>query len=544
MTGDCYGGAHTLLGFRLPSALSRRKPGRGGSRTHKAPRHLIGLVALTLMFGAAGSADAGSPEGQLTWGVHISLAPTWFDPAETQGIITPYMVMYALHDALLKPMPGQPLASSLAESWTASEDALSYEFVLRKGAKFHNGDEVTAEDVKFSFERYRGAAHKVLKDRVAAVETPDPQHVRFKLKEPWPDFLTFYVSATGAGWIVPKKYVERVGDEGYKKTPVGAGPYKFVSFTPGLELTLEAFDQYWRKTPSVRRLVFRVIPDESTRLAALKRGEVDIAYSIRGELAEELQRTKRLTLKPAVTQATFYLYFPDQWDPKSPWHDQRVRLAASLAIDHKTINQALTLGYSRITGSIIPDNFEYYWQPPTPTYDPAKARQLLAEAGYPKGFDAGNYFCDVAYGNLAEAVLNNLEAVGIRAKLRPLERAAFFKGYAEKTFKNLIQGASGAFGNAATRLEAFVVKGGAYVYGSYPDLDSLFQEQAAELDHKRREATLYKIQQLVHERTIYAHLWQLGFINGAGPRVGESGLGLIAGHAYSAPYEDVTMAGK
>ena len=133
---------------------------------------------------------------------------------------------------------------------------------------------------------------------MAAVETPDPQHVRFKLKQPWPDFLTFYASATGAGWIVPKKYVEQVGDEGFKKAPIGAGPYKFVSFTPGLELTMEAFDQYWRKTPSVKRLVFKVIPDESTRLAALKRGEIDIAYSIRGELAEELQRTKGLTLKP------------------------------------------------------------------------------------------------------------------------------------------------------------------------------------------------------------------------------------------------------
>ena len=515
----------------------------GITGSHAARWHVIVLVAFTLMIGASAS-RAVNPEGQLTWGVHVSLAPTWFDPAETQGIITPYLVMYALHDAMVKPMPGQPLAPSLAESWTASEDALTYEFVVRRGAKFHNGDDVTAEDVKFSFERYRGVAHKVLKDRVAAVEIPDAQRVRFKLKQPWPDFLTFYVGATGAGWIVPKKYAERVGDEGYRKAPVGAGPYKFVSFTPGQELTLEAFDQYWRKTPSVRRLVFRVIPDEATRLAALKRGEVDIAYSIRGELAEELQRTKGLTLKPTVIQATFWLYFADQWDPKSPWHDQRVRLAARLAIDHKTINQALTLGHSKVTGSIIPENFEYYWQPPTPTYDPAEARQLLAEAGYPRGFDAGDYFCDIAYANLGEAVLNNLQAVGIRATLRPLERAAFYKGYAEKSFKNLIQGASGAFGNAATRLEAFVATGGAYVYGSYPDIDALFQEQAAELNHMRREATLHKIQRLVHERAIYAHLWQLGFINGAGPRVGESGLGLISGHAYSAPYEDVTLAGK
>jgi peptide/nickel transport system substrate-binding protein len=379
---------------------------------------------------------------------------------------------------------------------------------------------------------------------VAAVETPDPLHILFKLKQPWPDFLTFYASGTGAAWIVPKKYVQQVGDDGFKKAPVGAGPYKFVSFTPGLELTMEAFEQYWRKKPSVRRLLFKVIPDESTRLAALKRGEIDIAYSIRGELAEELQRTKGLTLKPTVIQAPFWLYFADQWDEKSPWHDQRVRLAASLAIDYKTINQALTLGFSRITGSIVPDTFEYYWPPPAPKYDPVKAKQLLADAGFSTGFDAGEYYCDIAYANLAEAVMNNLQAVGIHARLRPLERAAFFKGYSEKSYKNIIQGGSGAFGNAATRLQTFVVKGGTYAYGSYPDIDALFEQQATELDVKKREALLNKIQELVNERTIYAHLWQLAFINGAGPRVGESGLGLIAGHAYSAPYEDVTLAGK
>jgi peptide/nickel transport system substrate-binding protein len=115
--------------------------------------------------------------------------------------------------------------------------------------------------------------------------------VRIRLKQPWPDFLTFYAGATGAAWIVPRKYVEKAGDEGFKKAPIGAGPYKFVSFNPGVELVMEAFEPYWRNTPRVKRLVLKGIPDESTRLAALKRGEIDIAYSIRGELAEELQNT-------------------------------------------------------------------------------------------------------------------------------------------------------------------------------------------------------------------------------------------------------------
>ena len=499
------------------------------------------VLAIVVILCAGATRPAAAQGDHVTWGVHITLAPTWLDPAESSGIITPYMIYYAIHDALAKPMPGQLLAPALAESWSVSKDHLAYEFVLRQGARFHNGEPVTAEDVKFSFERYRGAAAKTLKERVAGVDVVDPSRVRFRLKQPWPDFITFYTTATGAGWIVPKKYVERVGDEGFKKAPIGAGPYKFVSFTPGVELVMEAFDGYWRKRPNVRRIVFRVIPDESTRLAALKRGEVDIVYSIRGALAEELRRTSGLQLKATVLQGTFWLYFPEQWDAKSPWHNPKVRQAANLAFDRNAINQAETLGFSRITNSIVPDIFEFFWKPPAVVYDAAKAKRLLAEAGYPNGFDAGDYTCDVAYSNLAEPVQNYLQAVGIRTRLRPLERAAFFSAYGEKKLKNVVQAASGAFGNAATRLEAFVAAGGTYVYGSYPDIDGLFQEQAAEVDVKRREGLLHKIQQLVHERAIYAPIWQLAFLNGVGSRVEESGLGAIPGFAYSGPYEDLRL---
>ena len=541
------GNAMTFLNGSLAAifySASRAKQKQRPCRLHTGCRLFLALIALPLLTGISCSTRAAGAEGQITWAVHVTLAPTWFDPAETSGIITPYMMLYAVHDAMVKPMPGNSLAPSLAESVTVSDDKLIYDMVLRKDARFHDGTPVTSDDVKFSFERYRGAQAAQIKGRVASIETPDPGHVRFKLKTAWPDFLTFYASATGAGWVVPKAYVEKVGEEGFKKAPIGAGPYKFVSFNPGVELVLEAFEGYWRKRPSVKRLVLKVIPDESTRLAALKRGEVDIAYSLQGEIAEDLQRTPNFRLKAPIVNGTFWLYFADQWDPKSPWHDVRVRQAAILAIDTKGINQALALGFAHNTGSIVPENFDYYWKPPAPVYDPAKAKKLLAEAGFPRGFDAGEYYCDVAYANLAEAVSNNLAEIGIKVKLRPLERAAFFKGYGEKSFKNLIQGASGAFGNAATRMETFVVKGGVYVYGSYPELDELFQQQATEVDPKRRETQLHKMQQIVHEKAIYAHLWQQAFINGVGPNVGESGFGLIPGYAYSAPYEDLTLTGK
>src|SRR5678815_3714783 len=122
-----------------------------------------------------------------------------------------------IHDALVKPMPAGINTPSLAESWTQSKDGHTYDFVLRKNAKFHNGDPVTADDVKFSFERYKGAGGKPLKVRVKDVQALDAGRVRFVLRETWPDFMTFYgTSATGAGWIVPRKYVEKVGDDGFK----------------------------------------------------------------------------------------------------------------------------------------------------------------------------------------------------------------------------------------------------------------------------------------------------------------------------------------
>jgi peptide/nickel transport system substrate-binding protein len=487
-----------------------------------------------------------APEGQLTWAVHVSLAPGWFDPAETAGIITPFMFLYALHDALVKSMPGQSMAPSLAESWTVSPDNLTYEFALRKGVKFHNGDPVTAEDVKFSYERYRGAGAGPFKARTAGIDVVDQHRIRFRFKQPWPDFMTFFgTPATGVGWVVPKKYVEKVGDDGFKKAPVGAGPYKFVSFNPGVELVLEAYEGYWRKTPSVKRLVFRSVIEEETRLVALKRGEVDIAYSIRGALAEELQRTPGLTLKPNYPPGTFWLVFPEQWtDPKSPWVDKRVRQAANHAIDRQAINTAETLGFSKITGTIIPSTFEFFWQPPVHPYDPVRTKRVLAEAGYPNGFDAGDYYCDASYANLGEAVVNYLKAVGIRAQLRPLERAAFIAQNRDKKLKNIIQTASGAAGNAATRLDAFVAAGGTFTYGSYPDIEGLVREQAGENDPKRREALLHRIQQLIHDKAMFAPIWELAFLNGYGPRVAESGLTLIAGHPYSSPYEDVRLKGK
>ena len=513
-------------------------------------RSLRSLVAIPLV--AAGLLVAGLPtsaraaQGQATWGIHVTIAPTWFDPAETPGIITPFMILYALHDALVKPMPGNAMAPSLAESWTASKDGLTYEFVLRKGVKFHNGETVTAEDVKFSFERYTGASAGLLKGKVARVEVVDPLRVRFVLKQPWPDFMTFYATpATGAAWIVPKKYVEQVGVEGFKKAPIGAGPYRFASFKPGIELALEAFDGYWRKAPAIKTLIFRVIPDESTRLAALKRGEVDVAYSITGALAEELKRTPGLRLAPTYFTFTTWLLFTEQWDPKSPWHDKRVRLAANLAIDRAGINQAAYLGLSKLAFSLVPQGMDFFWTPPPYPHDAGRAKALLTEAGFPNGFDGGELFGDTIYGvAIGEPVVNYLQAAGVRLRLRPLERAAFFKEYGEKKLRGVIFSGSGAPGNAPTRLEQYAVTGGRYVYGTYPEVDGLYNAQANEMNPRVRQQILHKMQQLIHEQVMFGPVIEPAFLNGVGPRLEVHGLGTIKNHAYSAPYEDLRLGAK
>ena len=501
---------------------------------------LIAVIAVALLTGVAPAHAA--QEGTMTLGIHVTLVNRWLDPADTDGLITPFMVIYALHDALVKPMPAGINTPSLAESWTVSKDWLTYDFVIRKNAKFHNGDPVTAEDVKFSFDRYRGASAKLLKDKVKEVQLPASNRVRFVLKEPWPDFMAFYgTSATGAGWIVPKKYVEKVGDDGFKKAPIGAGPYKFVSFNPGIELVLDAFADYWRKSPPVKRLVMRSITDETTRAAAVKTGEVDLAYLFTGPVAEDLKRSPGVRLIAPLVYGMYWLDFLDQWDPKSPWHDRRVRLAANLSMDRKAINEAEMLGLGKEAGTFVPPSFEFALHVAPPPYDPKRAKQLLVEAGYPNGFEAGDLTPLPPYTALGEAVAGYLGQIGIRAKVRNMERATFLSSWREKKLRGLLVGATGAAGNAAARLEPFVTKDGIYAYGSDPELEGMFQRQAKELDRKKREVLLHQLQKAVLDHVLVAPIFQQAFIWGVGPRVAEAGAKLIDGYPYVGPCEDLKL---
>jgi peptide/nickel transport system substrate-binding protein len=482
-----------------------------------------------------------APAGEAVVAWHVTIAPAWFDPSTAPPQITPFGMLYAIHDALVRPMPGQKMGNSLAESWTESPDGMVFEFKLRPGLKFHNGDPVTTEDVKFSFERYKGTGARELRARIQRVETPDPLTVRFHLKEPWPDFMTFYgTTATAVGIVVPKKYLTQVGDDGFKKHPIGAGPYKFVSHTPGVEVVLEANTGYWRRVPNVKRLVMKSVPESTTRLVMLKKTEADIAFALDGPEAEEVLRDSRLTLVASRHASIFWIEFAEQWDPKSPWHDKRLRQAVNYALDRKAINEAACVGRCPPAGVIIPRVMDFALQVEAHPYDAQKAKQLLAEAGYPKGIDAGDLAPIPGFATVGESAVNYLNAVGIRVRMRPMERATFYAAWREKKLRGLFITGMGNSGNAATRIETVIYSKGAYAYGGYPDIDDLFEQQSRERDPRRREALLHRIQQLTIERAMFAPIMDLRALMAVGPRVAEHTITSVPMSPFPS-YEDMRL---
>jgi peptide/nickel transport system substrate-binding protein len=512
---------------------------------HNQPsrRAILGslLAAPAILRAPASFAAGAAPAGKIVIAFHVTISPAWFDPSLAPPQITPFGILYALHDALVRAYPGQKMGPALAESWQESEDGLSYEFKLKPGLTFHNGDPLTTEDVKFSFDRYKGSGATVLKEKVAKVEIVDPLVIRFHLKEVWPDFMTFYGStASAVGLVVPKKYIEKVGDAGFQKHPIGAGPYKFVSSSPGIEVVFEAFDHYWRHVPHVKTIVMRSVPDGDTRALMVKTGEADIAVALQGVAAQGLMDNKGTRIVASKHASCQWIEFPDQYDPKSPWHDLRMRQAVAYAIDRVNINKAACLGFCPPAGVIIPRVMPFALQVDAIPYDPEKSKKLLAEAGHPNGIDAGLFHAIPGFPTTAEAVVNNLNAVGIRIRLAPMERAAFYADWKAHKFHGLYATGAGAAGNAASRVEAFIYSKGGYASGGYPDIDKLYFEQAKERDPKKREALLFKIQQLTIDRMMFAPIYDFRALMGIGPRITKD----MVGEVYLSPwpeYEDIEI---
>jgi ABC-type transport system substrate-binding protein len=256
------------------------------------------------------------------------------------------------------------------------------------------------------------------------------------------------------------------------------------------------------------------VPEPTTRLAILKNREADVAYTLYGPLGEEVRRDPHLKLEPMVLPARQWITFVDQYEPNSPWDDKRVCLAANHAVNRQPINEAETLGHSvglsTLTGSIIPRQFVFALPLEPYTYNPTRAKQLLKEADYPDGFEPGECSVGTVYTPVVEAAVNDLAAVGICGKVRPMERAAMFAAQLEKTVKNLTFQGSGAFGNAATRIEAFIYSQRNNSFIQDPQIDEWYRQQAKERDRRKREAMLHRIQQKVYEDVRFLPIWELG----------------------------------
>lgn len=494
----------------------------------------LGMLVLT-----PAESPAKASQGVLKQAIHWGISADWLDPSTSSAMVPAQIGTYLFHDALVKPMPGKAFSPSLAESWAISPDGKTFEFKLRKGVKFHNGDPMTAEDVVFTFWRYKGPQAKAIHDKTERVEAVSPHLVRFVFKVPFPDFIEYQMpAATTIGWIVPKKYIQKVGDAGYKKKPIGCGPYKFVEFVTGVKLIAEANEEYWRKVPNVKRLEFYIVSEPATRLAMVRRGEVDIATLMQGVFYKDLMKDFKLRMFPAWSPTRWLVYLAAQWDPKSPWSNPKVRKAASLAIDRKTLADVHMPGCGPV-GSLAlstdPNGIEF----PADAYDPALAKKLLAEAGYPKGFHGGKFFpYEGGYWPYGEQIANYWKAIGISLDTVLLDRPAWFANRQGGKMKGAVFIDNS---QAATIGGRLVLLFGTTAYGNYPDIQEVWDKYNKTVDPKMRKDLMGRIQKMIHERTMFIPLTSTNSPAAVGPKLRDNAWRIDPLIWFTAPFEDIEI---
>ena len=475
--------------------------------------------------------------------IHWGIAAKWFDPSVTDLRAPGYFPLYMIHDALLKPMEGDMYAPCLAESWTWNDDYTQFEFKLRKGVKFQNGDEMTAEDVVFTFQRYRGGNAKLLKSRIDKLEAVNPYLFRITFKEPFLDFIDYLVPGFSTiAWIVPKKYIEKVGDEEYLKHPIGCGPYKFVEFRPGVKVVAEAFDQFWRKKPKVKRMEWLIVPEKSTRYAMVKKGEVDLATLMTDVYYKKVQEDPNLRMVPGISTSIFTVILQNQWNPDSPWSDVRVRKAASLAIDRQSVADIHAPGVGPAGSFGLPYDPNTLPRDPDP-YDPGQAKKLLAEAGYPDGFTAGIYYpYPGGYQEMSLQIANYWRAVGIEVKeVRMLDKQILLAKRRAGELAGTMFVDSNSFPTVASRL-SYQLKPPAG-FCKYEDINALYEKYLDSVDLKERKDLLMEIQQLIYDKYMFIPVVQSVCPTALGPRVKGDPLPIRKPYPvwFVAPMEDLEL---
>ena len=363
----------------------------------------------------------------LAW--HTNIASRWLDPQQHDGTASPDNFLFAIHDGLIKNFRDQKYDHlALAEKFDFPEDAKSATFRLREGIKFHDGSPITTEDVKWSYENYRGSSAKLLHEKTKDIKIDrrphDPVRVQRAVSR-FPDPAR-HRQPLRRRLGRAAKYYEKVGKDGFLQKPIGAGPYKLVSQEPGTKLVLEAFEDYYRPV-HVKRFEMIGVPEAATRMAMLEREEADIIYLIEGQLIPRAKRNSKIMLAP-VLSGSWWLEFPGFLsDPNNPFRDKRVRQAVSLAIDRKAINDAESGGMGKVSGNWINNDVEYALEWPESEFNVAKAKALMTEAGHPNGFKVDWLTVVPNYFSRGERVISQLRAIGIDTRLQTMERGVYLK---------------------------------------------------------------------------------------------------------------------
>jgi peptide/nickel transport system substrate-binding protein len=485
----------------------------------------------------------------LAW--HTNFASRWLDPQQHDGTASPDNFLMALQDALIKNFRevyyDHP---ALAAGYELAEDAKSATFHLRPGTKFHDGSPITAADAKWSYEHYRGAWGEVLHKNTRDVEIVDDRTVRFHFVDPFLDFpiLLGTGNVCGAGWVVPAQYYEQVGQDGFMQKPIGAGPYRLVSQQPGVRLDFAAFEDYYRPV-HVKQLAMVSVPEAATRVAMLERGEADIIYNVPGELIERIRSNPKLTLAP-VLSANFWLEFPGFGEPSNPFHDKRVRQAVSLAIDREAMNQAESGGLGRVDGNWINDDVEYGMPWPQWEHDIPKAKQLMAEAGFPNGFNVDWLTPLPDYYSRGERIVSQLQAIGIRARMQTMERGVFLKrlqaGRKEWPGVQIILDAARVGGTWSNWYDSFMRCGGfnGRDRNCVADLDAKFARYLASSDRDERKALANAIQREILENYYFVPVFRHAAMQAFGPRIAAATWHDVfptVTTAYAYPWEDIEL---
>ncbi|GAA4725325.1 ABC transporter substrate-binding protein [Brevibacillus fulvus] len=448
--------------------------------------------------GKAGEANQGS-QAEANGGTELIVAadqdPVGLDPQKVPAASSA-RIYGLVYDTLTKMDENMKIIPDLADSWQVAEDGKSITFKLHQGVKFHNGREMTAEDVKYSFERIlnpdTGSVAKSYFTSIDSIETPDPSTVVFKLKYPDASILANTTSSFAA--IVPKEVAD------LNTEAVGTGPYKLDKMESGQYVILKKNPDYFQKDlPKVDTIKFQIMKDEAERMAAIRAGKVDVAQ-VSADTAKILEKSKNVTIKSYQSSEYSYLGINVA---KKPFDDVRVRQAISYAVDRNQIVQTVWKGEAVMSGPVSPAQTAWAVDPatfPSHKLDVAKAKQLLAEAGYPNGFDTvietASTYPDMI--ESAQVLQQQLKAIGINAEIKQLEWANYIETWKSKDMTMLVgRNTSGIDPDRSLRY-FFATDGTANVWNySSKQLDDLVQKALQTTDEAARKQLYEQAQQLV-----------------------------------------------